>query len=93
MNRGATTADVFPMYSAMPSTPISKHGRTCCAGLLRWSRLARHGLSLDEAVLRDKSRTLTPRDEETPRLQTILQYLSETLERLEPMLHAAEKPA
>ena len=55
--------------------------------------LARHGLSLNEAVLRDKSRTLTPRDENAPRLQTILQNLSETLERLEPMLHVAEKPA
>ena len=55
--------------------------------------LARHGISLDEAVLRDRSRTLMPGDEEPPRLQTILQNLSDTLGRLEPMLHANEEPA
>jgi NTE family protein len=55
--------------------------------------LARHGLSLNEALLRDKSRTLMPRDEEAPRLQTILKNLSETLGRLEPVLHATQKSA
>ena len=55
--------------------------------------LARHGLSLDEDVLRDKSRTLLLRDEEAPRLQTILQNLSDTLGRLEPMLTIKEGPA
>jgi len=55
--------------------------------------LARHGLSLDEGVLRDKSRTLMRGDEEAPRLQTILQNLSDTLGRLEPMLTIKEEPA
>ena len=55
--------------------------------------LARHGIALDEAVLRDKSRTLMQKDEEAPRLQTILENLSETLGRLEPMLHVNEEPA
>jgi predicted acylesterase/phospholipase RssA len=55
--------------------------------------LARHGISLDEAVLRDRSRTLIQKDEEAPPLQTVLQNLSETLGRLEPMLHVNEEPA
>ena len=55
--------------------------------------LARHGLSLDEVGLRDKSRTLMQKDEEAPRLQTILQNLSETLGRLEPMLQVTENSA
>ncbi len=56
--------------------------------------LARHGVSLDEAVLRDQSRTLMPKEEAEPaRLQDILRDLSETLGRLEPMLHATEEPA
>ncbi len=55
--------------------------------------LARHGVSLNEAVLRDKSRTLMQKTEEAQRLQTILQNLSKTLERLEPMLHGTNEPA
>ncbi len=55
--------------------------------------LARHGVSLDEAVLRDHERTLMPKEEEPPRLQTILNNLSETLGRLEPMLHGTSEPA
>lgn len=46
--------------------------------------LARHGLVLDEAVLRDKSRTLITKGELS--LGLALQSLSETLGRLEPLL-------
>jgi predicted acylesterase/phospholipase RssA len=55
--------------------------------------LARHGISLDEDVLKDRSRTLLPREEEAPRLKTALQDLAETLGRLEPLLHMTEKSA
>ena len=55
--------------------------------------LARHGVSLDEAVLRDRSRTLMPKEGEPLRLQAILENLSETLGRLEPMLHVPEERA
>jgi predicted acylesterase/phospholipase RssA len=55
--------------------------------------LARHGLSLDETVLKDRERTLLSRLPDAPRLDAVLQSLSETLGRLEPLLHAEEKPA
>lgn len=48
--------------------------------------LARHGISIDETVLRDRERTLLPRLPEPARLETVLQNLSETLGRLEPLL-------
>jgi NTE family protein len=49
--------------------------------------LARHGLALDEAVLRDRSRTLMPKEPEKPRLESVLKRLSATLGQLEPLLH------
>ncbi len=56
--------------------------------------LARHGVWLDEAVLRDQSRTLMPKEDAEPaRLQDILHNLSETLGRLEPILHVTEERA
>ncbi len=56
--------------------------------------LARHGVSLDEDVLKDRTRTLIPcQPDASPRIDTILQSLSETLGRLEPLLHTTEKPA
>ncbi len=55
--------------------------------------LARHGVSIDEAVLRDSSRTLMPKEAVPPRLQGVLQNLSETLGRLEPILHRTEERA
>jgi predicted acylesterase/phospholipase RssA len=53
--------------------------------------LARHGISLDETVLRDPSRTLLPREVEAPRLQGVLKSLSETLGQLEPLLQTADQ--
>ncbi len=53
--------------------------------------LARHGLALDEAALRDRSRTLMPKEPETPRLKSVLKRLSATLGQLEPLLHAEER--
>ncbi len=55
--------------------------------------LARQGLSLDETVLRDRERTLVPRLPEPLRLEDVLQNLSETLGRLEPLLHVTEERA
>ncbi len=55
--------------------------------------LARHGITLDETVLRDRERTLLPSLPEPARLETVLQNLSETLGRLEPLLHIEKKPA
>jgi predicted acylesterase/phospholipase RssA len=55
--------------------------------------LSRHGLALDEDMLRDRSRTLMPRASEAQRLEKVLQNLSETLGRLEPLLDTTEKPA
>lgn len=52
--------------------------------------LARHGVSLDEACLRDNSRTLAPEKGEPPRLQGVLDALSKTLSRLEPALNKAD---
>jgi len=54
--------------------------------------LARHGLSLNEAVLRDTSRTLLPPEDSSRRLGTALQELSDALARLEPALRAADAP-
>ncbi|MBJ7532985.1 patatin-like phospholipase family protein [Rhodomicrobium vannielii ATCC 17100] len=54
--------------------------------------LARHGLSLNEAVLRDTSRTLLPPEDGSRRLGTALQELSDALARLEPALRAADGP-
>ena len=55
--------------------------------------LARHGLVLDEAVLRDPSRTLLPRPAANVRaFEATLQTLTETLGRLEPLLHIPEGP-
>ena len=53
--------------------------------------LARHGLSLDEAVLRDRSRTLIEKEEEAPRLNAVLKNLSDTLGRLEVQM--TQRPA
>jgi NTE family protein len=55
--------------------------------------LARHGLSLNEDVLRDRSRTLAPQVSECHQLETVLQRLSDTLGRLEPLLDVKETPA
>jgi len=55
--------------------------------------LARHGLKLDEAVLRDRSRTLTPWASQSQRLEKVLQSLSDTLGRLEPLIHTTNTPA
>ncbi|WKW51027.1 patatin-like phospholipase family protein [Rhodomicrobium lacus] len=54
--------------------------------------LARHGLSLDEDVLRDTTLTLLPREDGGRRLGTTLQELSDALARLEPALRAADGP-
>jgi predicted acylesterase/phospholipase RssA len=54
--------------------------------------LARHGVTLDDDALMDRSRTLMP-EAEPRRLETVLQDLSETLRRLEPLLHATKMPA
>lgn len=55
--------------------------------------LARHGLTLDEAVLiKDRSRTLLPR-EDHPSLKEAVQTLTETLGRLEPLLKFQEEQA
>ncbi|MGO8952714.1 MAG: patatin-like phospholipase family protein [Rhodomicrobium sp.] len=56
--------------------------------------LARHGLVLDEAVLRDRSRTLLARlPGDGPSLETTLHTLTETLGRLEPLLRIPEETA
>ncbi len=55
--------------------------------------LARHGLSLDEDVLRDRSRTLMPRAAQSQQLEKVLQSLSDTLGRLEPLLDTTNTPA
>ncbi|MGO9173701.1 MAG: patatin-like phospholipase family protein [Rhodomicrobium sp.] len=56
--------------------------------------LARHGLVLDEAVLRDRSRTLFPRlPGDSPSLEATLHTLTETLGRLEPLLRIEEETA
>jgi predicted acylesterase/phospholipase RssA len=61
------------------------------AGVLK-PTLARHGLILDEAVLRDPNRTLMPRlQADGASLQSALQTLTETLGRLEPLLSLPEK--
>lgn len=54
--------------------------------------LARHGLTLDEAVLKDRSRTLLRR-EDHPSLKEAVQTLTETLGRLEPLLKFQEEQA
>ncbi|MFZ1108249.1 MAG: patatin-like phospholipase family protein [Rhodomicrobium sp.] len=54
--------------------------------------LSRHGLSLDEDALRDRSRTLMPPASEARRLEKVLQALSDTLGRLEPLLDTANTP-
>jgi NTE family protein len=49
--------------------------------------LARHGITLDEAVLSDKTRTLlTPENGGAPTLDNAIRKLTETLGRLEPLL-------
>lgn len=61
------------------------------AGVLK-PILARHGLILDEAVLRDTSRTLLPPQEEaSPGLQGALEALTETLGKLEPLVRLPEE--
>jgi NTE family protein len=55
--------------------------------------LARHGLTLNEDVLRDRSRTLMAQATEHHRLEKVLQSLSDTLGRLEPLLEARNTPA
>ncbi|MGO9171561.1 MAG: patatin-like phospholipase family protein [Rhodomicrobium sp.] len=63
------------------------------AGVLK-PILARHGLILDEAVLRDPKRTLLPQAAENgSSLQSALQTLTETLGRLEPLLQKPEEQA
>ncbi len=63
------------------------------AGVLK-PIFARHGLILDEAVLRDKSRTLMPGTSgQGASLETTLQALTETLGRLEPLLGVPEETA
>jgi hypothetical protein len=63
------------------------------AGVLK-PILARHGLILDEAVLRDPRRTLLPQAAENgSSLQSALQTLTETLGRLEPLLQKPEEQA
>ncbi|MGO9546015.1 MAG: patatin-like phospholipase family protein [Rhodomicrobium sp.] len=62
------------------------------AGVLK-PILARHGLVLDEAVLRDRSRTLLAgAPAANVSLEATLQTLTETLGRLEPLLHIPEGP-
>jgi predicted acylesterase/phospholipase RssA len=59
----------------------------------RWQPLlARHGLALNEAVLRDTSLTLLQPEDSSRRLGTALQELSDALARLEPALRAADGP-
>ncbi|MGO8780769.1 MAG: patatin-like phospholipase family protein [Rhodomicrobium sp.] len=56
--------------------------------------LARHGVAFDEAVLRDKSRTLLPvLSGSESSLGEALQSLTETLGRLEPLLSIQEEQA
>jgi predicted acylesterase/phospholipase RssA len=63
------------------------------AGILK-PMLARHGILLDEAVLKDKSRTLLPSEPAgAAKLEETLQNLTETLGRLEPLLRLPEEPA
>jgi len=63
------------------------------AGTLR-PVLARHGLVLDEAVLRDRSRTLLARlPADSPSLEATLHTLTETLGRLEPLLRIKQETA
>jgi len=54
--------------------------------------LARHGLTLDEAVLNDPHRTLLPQTPVSePALQGVLHSLRETLGQLEPLLSLTQK--
>ncbi len=63
------------------------------AGVLK-PMIARHGLVLDEAVLKDESRTLlTSGPDGATSLDATLQSLTETLGRLEPLLQLPEEPA
>jgi NTE family protein len=49
---------------------------------------ARHGVSLDEDVLRDRNRTLMTQPSEPRQLENVLDRLADTLGRLEPLLHS-----